>query len=91
MHKIATSLWFDTQALDAAEFYVSLFPGSHIVEVARYGPGAPGPEGSVLVVDFELAGQRFNALNGGPEFKFTEATSILVSCVERAANGPAAA
>lgn len=80
MLRIATSLWFDDQAEEAAQFYVSLFPDSRIVEVAQYGPGAPMPEGSVMTVDFELAGQRFNALNGGPQFKFTEAASILVVC-----------
>jgi predicted 3-demethylubiquinone-9 3-methyltransferase (glyoxalase superfamily) len=84
MPTIATSLWFDTQALEAAEYYVSLFPDSRIVDVARYGPGAPRPEGMVLTVDFELAGERFNALNGGPDFKFTEATSILVNCEDQA-------
>lgn len=84
MPTIATSLWFDTHALEAAELYVSLFPGSSIATVARYGPGAPMPEGTVMVVDFELAGQRFNALNGGPAFSFSEATSILVNCESQA-------
>jgi predicted 3-demethylubiquinone-9 3-methyltransferase (glyoxalase superfamily) len=76
--QVATSLWFDDQALEAAELYTSLIPGSRIVNVARYGPGAPLPEGTVMTVDFELAGQRYNALNGGPAFSFTEATSVLV-------------
>jgi len=80
MRRIATSLWFDDQAEEAAQFYVSLFPESRVLEVARYGPGAPRPEGSVMTVDFVLGGQNFNALNGGPDFKFTEAASILVMC-----------
>jgi len=82
--RIATSLWFDDQAEEAAQFYVSLLPDSRIVEVARYGPGAPRPEGSVMTVDFVLGGQNFNALNGGPDFKFTEAASILVLCDSQA-------
>ena len=84
MHKIATSLWFDTQALEAAELYVSLIPGSRILEVARFGPGVPGLDGEVLVVDFELGHQRFNAFNGGPEFKLSEAASILVTVEDQA-------
>ena len=79
MVRVATSLWYDSQALEAAELYVSLIEGSRIVEVARYGPGAPLPEGTVMTVDFELAGQRYNALNGGPAFSFSEAASILVT------------
>ncbi len=80
MQKIVTSLWFDTQAEEAAGFYVSLFPESRITYVARYGPAGPGPQGSVMTVNFELAGQAFFAINGGPEFPFTEATSLLVNC-----------
>ena len=80
MQKIVTSLWFDDQAEDAANFYCSLFPNSKIVEIARYGSAGPRPEGMVMTVDFELDGERFNAINGGPEFKFTEAMSLLVNC-----------
>ncbi|MFG6194277.1 VOC family protein [Nonomuraea sp. JJY05] len=74
MQKITTFLWFDDQAEEAAEFYTSLFKDSRVVEVT------PGPAGSAMVVTFELAGQRFIALNGGPEFKFTEAVSLYVDC-----------
>jgi predicted 3-demethylubiquinone-9 3-methyltransferase (glyoxalase superfamily) len=84
MQKIVTSLWFDADAEEAASFYVSLFPDSRILNVSRYGPDSPMPEGTVLTVDFELAGVHFNALNGGPTFKFTEATSLLVNCVDQA-------
>jgi predicted 3-demethylubiquinone-9 3-methyltransferase (glyoxalase superfamily) len=80
MQKIVPSLWFDTEAEEAANFYCSIFGDSKILEVARYGSAGPRPEGMVMTVDFELAGQRFNALNGGPDFKFTEATSLLVNC-----------
>jgi predicted 3-demethylubiquinone-9 3-methyltransferase (glyoxalase superfamily) len=80
VQKIVPSLWFDTEAEDAANFYVSIFENSRIVEVARYGSAGPRPEGTVMTVDFELAGQRFNALNGGPDFTFTEATSLIVNC-----------
>jgi predicted 3-demethylubiquinone-9 3-methyltransferase (glyoxalase superfamily) len=80
VQKIVPSLWFDTQAEEAADFYVSIFENSRIVEVARYGSAGPRPEGTVMTVDFELAGQRFNALNGGPDFTFTEATSLIVNC-----------
>ncbi len=84
MQKIATSLWFDTQAEEAANFYVSLFKDSKILGVVRYDEAsatALGREpGSIMNVDFELAGHRFTALNGGPEFKFTEAISLVVNC-----------
>ncbi len=80
MQKIVPSLWFDTQAEEAAKFYVSIFEDSEIKTVARYGSAGPRPEGMVMTVDFQLAGQDFNAINGGPDFKFTEATSLLVSC-----------
>ncbi len=78
--KIRTCLWFDTQAEAAAEHYVSLFPGSRIVEVSRYGEGGPMPAGTAIMVVFELAGQQFQALNGGPAFDFTEAISLSVDC-----------
>ena len=78
--KITTFLWFDNNAEEAANFYVSVFKNSRIITTARYPEGSPGPKGSVMVVDFELEGQRFTALNGGPHFKFTEAISLLVHC-----------
>lgn len=80
MQKIVPSLWFDTAAEDAARFYVSIFPDSRIVNVARYGSAGPREAGTVMTVDFQLAGQDFNALNGGPDFTFSEATSLLVNC-----------
>ena len=80
MSKISVSLWFDTQAEEAANFYVSLFPDSKILNVARYGSAGPGEEGTVMVVDFQLAGQQVNAINGGPQFNFTEAISLVVNC-----------
>lgn len=80
MQKITPFLWFDTQAEDAAQFYVSIFDKARIVNVTRYGDSGPGPKGGVMTVEFELAGQRFIALNGGPHFKFTEAISMAVSC-----------
>lgn len=80
MQKIVTSLWFDDQAEEAAEFYISLFDNSRIVSVSRFPEGGPAPAGTAIAVDFELAGQSFNALNGGPQFKFTEATSLIVHC-----------
>jgi predicted 3-demethylubiquinone-9 3-methyltransferase (glyoxalase superfamily) len=80
MHKITPFLWFDTQAEEAAKFYTSIFPNSKIVTLARYGEAGPGPRGSVMTVVFELDGQRMIALNGGPQFKFTEAISLSVDC-----------
>ncbi|SEO01942.1 VOC family protein [Actinacidiphila rubida] len=80
MQKITTFLWFDTQAEEAAELYTSLFDDSRIVSVQRNGEGGPGMPGSVLVVEFELAGQRYLALNGGPVHTFTEAVSLSVDC-----------
>jgi predicted 3-demethylubiquinone-9 3-methyltransferase (glyoxalase superfamily) len=80
MQKIIPSLWFENQAEEAANFYVSLFKNSKITNILRWGDAGPGPAGSVLTVDFELEGQEFNALNGGPEFKFTEALSFIVNC-----------
>jgi predicted 3-demethylubiquinone-9 3-methyltransferase (glyoxalase superfamily) len=84
MQKIVTSLWFDTQAEDAARFYTSIFPDSKIVNVTRYGSAGPREEGLVMTVDFKLHGQEFNAINGGPEFKFSEATSLIVRCRDQA-------
>ncbi|WNG43281.1 VOC family protein [Archangium minus] len=78
--KITPFLWFNQEAEEAANFYVSLFEDSKILSVVRHGDAGPGPKGSVMVVEFQLAGQRFQALNGGPTFKFTEAISLLVNC-----------
>ncbi len=80
MPKITPFLWFDHQAEQAARFYVSIFKNSKILSVSRYGAAGPGPQGSVMTVAFELDGQPFIALNGGPHFKFTEAISFLVAC-----------
>jgi predicted 3-demethylubiquinone-9 3-methyltransferase (glyoxalase superfamily) len=80
MPKISSFLWFDTQAEEAANFYVSVFPNSKIGKVARYGDAGPGPRGSAMTVEFELDGKPFIALNGGPQFKFTEAISFVVHC-----------
>ena len=80
MQKITTFLWFDTQAEEAANFYVSLFKNSRISTVNRYGDAGPGPKGSVMMVTFQLEGQGFIALNGGPHFKFTPAISLMVDC-----------
>lgn len=80
MQKITTFLWFNDQAEEAANYYVSLFKNSKIGTVSRYGESGPGPKGSVMVVTFELEGQQFMALNGGPVFQFTPAISLLVNC-----------
>jgi predicted 3-demethylubiquinone-9 3-methyltransferase (glyoxalase superfamily) len=84
MQKITPFLWFDTQAEEAANYYVSIFGNSRILKVARYGEGGPGPKGTVMTVSFEINGQQFTALNGGPKFGFTEAISFLVSCETQA-------
>lgn len=76
MNKIVPCLWFDTQAEEAANFYISVFKNSRILEVLRHGEAGPGPEGSVLMVNFELDGQELSALNGGPQFTFSEAISF---------------
>ena len=80
MQSITPCLWFDTEGEEAARFYTSVFPDSRIVEIARYGAAGPRPEGTVMTVSFELDGQSFVALNGGPEFTFNEAVSFQVSC-----------
>jgi predicted 3-demethylubiquinone-9 3-methyltransferase (glyoxalase superfamily) len=80
MPKINPFLWFDTQAEDAANLYVSTFNNSKIVNINRYGEAGPGPKGSVMSVVFELDGREFIALNGGPLFKFTVAISLFVNC-----------
>jgi predicted 3-demethylubiquinone-9 3-methyltransferase (glyoxalase superfamily) len=84
MPKLTPFLWFDTGAEEAAEHYTSIFPNSRITEVARYGSAGPREAGSVMTVAFELDGQRFVALNGGPEFSFTEAVSFVVNCETQA-------
>lgn len=84
MQKITPFLWFDTQAEAAAKFYASIFPNSKILNTARYGDAGPGPKGSVMTVVFELDGQRMIALNGGPQFKFTEGISLSVDCKDQA-------
>src|SRR5919109_783444 len=80
MQKITPCLWFDTEGEDAAEFYASVFPNSRIIGVERYGSAGPRPEGMAMLVTFELDGQRFLALNGGPDFTFNEAISFEVDC-----------
>ena len=80
IQKITPFLWFDRQAEEAAAFYASIFPNSRVVKVIRYGGAGPGPAGSAMTVEFELEGQSFVALNGGPHFKFTEAISFVVNC-----------
>ena len=82
--KITTFLWFDDQAEEAVNFYVSIFKNSRIGDIVRYGDTGPGPKGQVMTVDFQLAGQQFAALNGGPHFKFTEAISLVVNCETQA-------
>jgi predicted 3-demethylubiquinone-9 3-methyltransferase (glyoxalase superfamily) len=82
--RITPNLWFDTQALEAAEFYCSIFPNSRIVSVARYPQDAPGPAGEVMTVEYELDGQRFVHINGGPQFTFSEAVSLSVECADQA-------
>ncbi len=80
VQKITPFLWFDHQAEEAAGFYVSIFPNSKIVKVVRYGKTGPGPAGSAMTVEFQLDGQTFVGLNGGPHFKFSEAISFVVNC-----------
>jgi predicted 3-demethylubiquinone-9 3-methyltransferase (glyoxalase superfamily) len=78
--KITPNLWFDTEAEEAASFYVSVFPNSRIVDVSRYTDAGPREAGTVMVVEFELDGQRFVGINGGPEFTFDEAVSFEIDC-----------
>lgn len=80
MQPIVPNLWFDTQAEEAAAFYTSVFPDSRIVGVTRYPEGSPGPTGSVMTVEWEIGGQRYVGINGGPQFPFTEAVSFQVTC-----------
>jgi predicted 3-demethylubiquinone-9 3-methyltransferase (glyoxalase superfamily) len=80
MQKITPFLWFDGKAEEAMNFYTSIFKNSKIVSVTRYGEAGPGPKGTVMTATFQLDGQNFMALNGGPQFKFTEAISFFVNC-----------
>jgi predicted 3-demethylubiquinone-9 3-methyltransferase (glyoxalase superfamily) len=82
--RITPFLWFDRQAEEAANFYVSIFPNSKVLSTSRYGEGGPGPKGTVMTVSFELDGLSCTALNGGPMFKFTEAISLVVHCETQA-------
>ncbi|OEJ96063.1 VOC family protein [Streptomyces thermolilacinus] len=81
--KIKPFLWFDTEAEEAAAHYTAIFPDSRVVEVVPYPEGSPRPAGMVMTVEFELAGQRYVALNGGPEFRFSEAVSLAVECEDQ--------
>ena len=78
--RITPNLWFDTEAEDAAAFYTSIFENSRIVSVSRYPEGSPGTAGTVMTVEFDLDGQRFVGINGGPQFPFTEAVSFQINC-----------
>ncbi len=81
MQKITPFLWFDGQAEEAMHFYVSIFKKSEVISIACYGDAGPGPKGSVMLATFELDGQRFMALNGGPQFTFSPAVSFMVNCL----------
>lgn len=80
MQKINACLWFDNQAEEAAKYYVSVFDNAKITGISRFGEDAPGPAGQAMVVEFDLEGQKFQALNGGPAFSFTEAVSFVIDC-----------
>lgn len=81
--KITPSLWFDDNLEEAIDFYASVFPDTKIHSISRYGESGPGKPGSAMAGDFEILGQRFNAINGGPQFKFTEAVSFIVDCADQ--------
>jgi predicted 3-demethylubiquinone-9 3-methyltransferase (glyoxalase superfamily) len=83
MKKITPFLWFDDKAEEAANFYISLFKDSKIINISRYGKGSPYPEGTAFIVNFELDGQDLMAMNAGPEFPFTEAISLFVDCANQ--------
>ena len=83
MQKITPFLWFDGNAEEAMNFYVSLFKNAKVGKVTRYGDAGPGPKGSVMSATFQLEGQDFYALNGGPQFKFSEAISFMVNCEDQ--------
>ncbi|KAI9792477.1 MAG: hypothetical protein M1833_001090 [Piccolia ochrophora] len=80
MPNVIPTLWFDTEGEEAAKFYTSVFPNSSITDIARYPPGSPRPQGTVMTVTFKLDGKEYMALNGGPEFHFTEALSLQILC-----------
>src|SRR3712207_9276823 len=82
--RITTNLWFDTEAEEAAAFYTSVFENSRIVNVTRYTEAGPRPAGTVMTVEFELDGQRFVGINGGPQFTFDEAVSFQITCEDQA-------
>jgi len=84
MQKITPFLWFDGKAEEAANFYVSIFKNSKIVSVTRYGEAGPGPKGTVMIVKFQLGGEEFLALNGGPQFTFSPAVSLVANCETQA-------
>jgi len=84
MPKVTPFLWFDNQAEEAARLYVGLFPNSSLGHIARYSEAGPGPAGSAMTVAFELDGQAFIALNGGPHFQFSEAVSFTIDCADQA-------
>jgi predicted 3-demethylubiquinone-9 3-methyltransferase (glyoxalase superfamily) len=83
MPSITPNLWFDLESEEAAQFYVSIFPNSEVTKISHYGEAGPRPAGTVLTVDFTLDGQRFTAINGGPQFTFNEALSLLVECADQ--------
>jgi predicted 3-demethylubiquinone-9 3-methyltransferase (glyoxalase superfamily) len=83
MQRISPNLWFDTEAQEAADFYVSVFANSRIVLVSHYTEAGPRPAGTVMTVEFELDGQRFVAINGGPQFQFSEAVSFQIDCEDQ--------
>ena len=85
--KLTTCLWFNTEAEEAARFYTGIFKDSRLGRIYRYTEAGPGPEGSAMLVEFELNGQQFSALNGGPQYTFTEAISIVVPCADQAEVG----
>jgi predicted 3-demethylubiquinone-9 3-methyltransferase (glyoxalase superfamily) len=82
--KIVPNLWFDTQAEEAAQYYIDVFGNGRVLSLARYPEGGPGPAGQVMSVEFEVAGMRFVGINGGPHFTFTEAVSLQVDCADQA-------
>jgi len=84
MPRITPNLWFDTESKEAAEFYTSVFPNSKVTNISYFNEAGPRPAGTVLVVEFLLDGQEFMAINGGPEFTFSEAISLLINCADQA-------
>jgi predicted 3-demethylubiquinone-9 3-methyltransferase (glyoxalase superfamily) len=82
--KIVPNLWFDTQAEEAARYYIDVFGDGRVLSLSRYPEGAPGQAGSVMAVDFEVAGMHLVGINGGPQFRFTEAVSLQIDCADQA-------